>query len=367
MEFYFMQIGVALMLAFVTFSLSNRINKSANRYLAILFGAISLLFTLPLIGEYFFEEWFDIDVVVESIKFLIPSFLYLSVYHFVNTPNHFLKKHYLLFIPSILVGMVSVFLNSTETKRLFLENNYEILDTFSIIVLFLFSVIIFYFVIKMLFTHKKNVLKLHANKQGVSLNWLYNLVFVFPLLLIIHLVFEISIEENYFVYFFNFMLLLILFYSGYHIVKQREIFELKPKHIQAIESESPQINDIKKEELIDKNLVLEIVNDLEKLMEQQQPFLNKNLSLSLLSNKLNTRTHILSFVINTYYNVNFYTYVNKFRLEYSQSLLKNPKKQHLSIEGVAYESGFGSKSTFNTLFKKHLEMTPTQYKKSKNQ
>jgi AraC-like DNA-binding protein len=65
--------------------------------------------------------------------------------------------------------------------------------------------------------------------------------------------------------------------------------------------------------------------------------------------------------------VNFYTYVNKFRLEYSQSLLKNPKKQHLSMEGVAYESGFGSKSTFNTLFKKHIEMTPIQYKKSKNQ
>ena len=47
--------------------------------------------------------------------------------------------------------------------------------------------------------------------------------------------------------------------------------------------------------------------------------------------------------------------------------LKNPKKQHLSMEGVAYESGFGSKSTFNTLFKKHIEMTPIQYKKSKNQ
>ena len=118
-----MQIGVALMLAFVTFSLSNRINKSANRYLAILFGAISLLFTLPLIGEYFFEEWFGVDIILESIKFLIPSFLYLSVYHFVNMPNHFLKKHYLLFIPFIMVVMVWMFLNSTQTNRLFLENN----------------------------------------------------------------------------------------------------------------------------------------------------------------------------------------------------------------------------------------------------
>lgn len=367
MEFSFIQIGIVLMLVFVTFSLSNRINKSANRYLAILFGVISLLFTLPLIGECFFEEWFGIDIIFESIKFLIPSFLYLSVYHFVNKPNYFLKKHYLLFIPFIMVTMVWIFLNSTETNRLFLENYFETSDAFLIIALFLFSVIIFYFVIKMLFTHKKNVLKLHSNKQGVNLNWLYNLIFVFPLLLIIHLVFELSSEENYFVYFSNFMLFIILFYSGYHILQQREIFELKPIYIQTNERESHQINNIKKEELIDKNLVLEIVNKLEKLMEEEKPFLNKNLSLSTLSDKLNTRTHILSFVINTHYNVNFYTYINTFRLDYSKSLLENPKKQYLSMEGVAYESGFGSKSTFNTLFKKHLGMTPVQYKKSKNQ
>ena len=151
-----------------------------------------MIFILRLMAEYFFDEKYGFDIIIESIKFLIPSLLYLCIYHFVNNSNHFLKKHYLIFIPSVLVVMVWVFLNSTETNRLFLENNYEILDTFSIIVLFLFSVIIFYFVIKMLFTHKKNVLKLHANKQGVSLNWLYNLVLVFPLLLIIHLVFELS-------------------------------------------------------------------------------------------------------------------------------------------------------------------------------
>ena len=68
MEFYSIQIGLALMLAFVTFSLSNKINKSANKYLAILFGIISLLVTLPLIGEYFFEEWSGVDIIIESIN-----------------------------------------------------------------------------------------------------------------------------------------------------------------------------------------------------------------------------------------------------------------------------------------------------------
>lgn len=219
----------------------------------------------------------------------------------------------------------------------------------------------------MLIKHKKNVLKLHSNKQGVNLNWLYNLILIFPLLLIIHLVFELSSEENYIVYFSYFMLFIILFYSGYHILQQREIFDLTPQQNLQLVNEPLQKVSVQKEEIIDKNLVLEIAIKLEQLMKEEKPFLNKNLSLTTLSDKLNTRTHILSFVINTHYNVNFYTYVNKFRLDYCTSLLKNPKKQYLSIEGVAFEGGFGSKSTFNTLFKKHMGITPLQYKNTEKQ
>jgi AraC-like DNA-binding protein len=96
-------------------------------------------------------------------------------------------------------------------------------------------------------------------------------------------------------------------------------------------------------------------------------YLNKNLSLNLLADKLNIRKNILSYILNTHYNENFYNYINNFRIEYCKALLKNQKKQHLSIEGIALEGGFGSKSTFNTLFKKQSGMTPTQYKNANNQ
>ncbi len=367
MEFYFTQIGAVLMLSFVTFSLSYSINKSANRYLAILFGVVSVMITLSLLGEYFFEEWFVVDVVNESIKFLIPAFLYLSVYHFVNAPKHFIKKHYVVFVPFIVVTMVLMLLNSTETTLTFLENSYEMLDVVFIIAFIICFVTTFCIVIKMLLRHRKTVLKLHANKQGVTLDWLYRLLLVFPLLLIIYLVFEMSSEENYAVSFSNGVLFIILFYCGFHIVQQREIFDVIPTQQLPEEDESFSKSDLKKEALIDENLALEIANKLDKLMIEEKPFLNKNLSLALLAEKLNTRTHILSFVINTHHNVNFYAYINMFRLAHCKALLKNPKKQHLSMEGVAYEGGFGSKSTFNTLFKKQIGITPIQYKKAENQ
>jgi YesN/AraC family two-component response regulator len=132
-----------------------------------------------------------------------------------------------------------------------------------------------------------------------------------------------------------------------------------------IENEIPENVVVKKEELIDKNLMLDIAKSLENVMKEEKPFLNKNLSLSILADKLGIRTHVLSFVLNTHYNENFYTYVNNFRIDYCKALLKNPKKQHLSIEGIALEGGFGSKSTFNTLFKKQTGVTPTQFKNTK--
>jgi AraC-like DNA-binding protein len=85
------------------------------------------------------------------------------------------------------------------------------------------------------------------------------------------------------------------------------------------------------------------------------------------SNKLKTSAFFsrTTVILNTHYHKNFYTYVNNFRIDYCKALLKNPKKQHLSIEGIAFEGGFGSKSTFNTLFKKQTGMTPTQFKNTK--
>jgi AraC-like DNA-binding protein len=133
------------------------------------------------------------------------------------------------------------------------------------------------------------------------------------------------------------------------------------------EKEIPEQIYAKKEVLIDEHLMLEIANNLEKVMKEEKPYLNKNLSLNLLADKLNIRTHILSYILNTHYNENFYNYINNFRIEYCKALLKNPKKQHLSIEGIAFEGGFGSKSTFNTLFKKQYRMTPTQYNNNNNQ
>ena len=254
-----------------------------------------------------------------------------------------------------------------ETHSLALEDFIDTLDFIFLIGLWIFSLILFYWVVKMLANHHKNVLKFHANTQGVDLNWLYKLMFIFPIYFIPQVVFYFISNQYYLTNISDITLFFMLFYSGFHIVQQREIFDLTMQGKVLAEKEIPEQIDVEKEGLIDEHLMLEIVNNLEKVMKEDKPYLNKNLSLNLLADKLNSRTHIVSYVINSHYNVNFYNYINNFRFDYCKALIKNPKKQHLSIEGIALEGGFGSKSTFNTLFKKQSGMTPTQYKNTNNQ
>ena len=363
------RIGASLMLTFVAFSQSYRINKNANSYLAMLFGVLAILFISTDVGEYISEKWIWLYAIniLENNTILIPSLLYIAVYHFVHAPANFLKNHYLLFLPFLFVAIFETFSIWAETHSLALEDFIDTLDFILLIGLWIFSLIVFYWVVKMLANHHKNVLKFHANTQGVDLNWLYKLMFIFPIYFIPQVVFYFISNQYYLTNISDITLFFMLFYSGFHIVQQREIFDLTMQGKVLAEKEIPEQIDVEKEGLIDEHLMLEIVNNLEKVMKEEKPYLNQYLSLNLLADKLNSRTHIVSYVINTHYNVNFYNYINNFRFDYCKSLLKNQKKQHLSIEGIALEGGFGSKSTFNTLFKKQSGMTPTQYKNTNNQ
>lgn len=104
-----------------------------------------------------------------------------------------------------------------------------------------------------------------------------------------------------------------------------------------------------------------IAQALTRCMEEDKPWLNVNLSLNELAEKVNVNSHHLSQVINCDLGKSFQTLVNEYRLQYAcNGLLANP---HETILTVALASGFSSKSTFNMIFKKSKGITPTEYRK----
>ena len=112
------------------------------------------------------------------------------------------------------------------------------------------------------------------------------------------------------------------------------------------------------------------VNDYEKelhrLMLEEKCYLNNNLNLKELAELLNLHPNKLSWLLNEKLGRNFNEYVNGYRLEAFQKLALDSKNNHLTLLGLAYESGFTSKSVFNDFFKKSTGLTPKSWVKKQN-
>lgn len=104
-----------------------------------------------------------------------------------------------------------------------------------------------------------------------------------------------------------------------------------------------------------------IVKDrLEKLMVEQKPYLDAQLTLDKLSSLLSVSRHFLSQMLNDNMNMGYKDLINRHRIEEACSLIE--KRPHFNLDAIAYEVGFNSKSTFYTLFKKLKGVTPSQYR-----
>jgi len=80
--------------------------------------------------------------------------------------------------------------------------------------------------------------------------------------------------------------------------------------------------------------------------------------------ELNIISHYLSQVINEQFNLNFFDFVNRYRVEVFKEKIKDTVFRNYSLLGIAFECGFNSKSAFNRIFKQATGLTPSQFKKA---
>lgn len=96
------------------------------------------------------------------------------------------------------------------------------------------------------------------------------------------------------------------------------------------------------------------------LMTEEQPWLEPELTLTEVAKRLRITPGLLSKVINSGCGQNFNDFVNAYRVREAQRLLADPRFAHYSLVGVALESGFNSRSTFNRVFKKLVGQAPSE-------
>lgn len=126
----------------------------------------------------------------------------------------------------------------------------------------------------------------------------------------------------------------------------------------------PAGNDQPKKALLDESAAKSLSKRLLELIENQEPHLQANMSLKILADLMDVHPNQLSWLLNNYFGKSFNDFINHYRIEAFKRLVLDPQNAHITLIGMAYESGFNSKTVFNTYFKKEMGLTPKAWMKS---
>jgi len=219
--------------------------------------------------------------------------------------------------------------------------------------------------------HQKRLKQLVSYSTGrITLQWLLGLSITFYTGYVIMFIFggiDIMVDfldfDPYEISFIGLTILTFLF--GVFGFNQPVIFEEVVRYTENEESENSLLDPIKYQRSgLKKKDIKGYVEKVENHMLTSKPYLDRELTIYDLSRQLHIPRHILSEIINEHMGKNFYNLVNDYRIEEVKKRLESPEYKHLTILAIAYDSGFNSKSSFNTIFKEKTGSTPSEYLKT---
>jgi len=266
------------------------------------------------------------------------------------------KKHF-IFPVIVLLGIIIPLLFYLLTDTFLLPHIKFLLGHPSIYILASNIFLIVYMLICLkLWSASKNKLGLYySSDRAIDFKWIKYLLLGIIVVVFIDIateIYELVIEElDWDAGYATVVALIFVFaYLGYYGINQSKI--LLPDFVWENGVVAP-TEIIEKDESFEEKLI--------NAMHQVKPYLNEDLTLGELAESIGTTDKKLSQLLNRQMNTSFYDFVNKFRIDHFIQLLQSEKLKTQTIFSLAQESGFKSKATFNRIFKKQFNCTPTQY------
>lgn len=370
---YYIGISQALFVAFVLLTKSQK--QGSDYILLAWLLTISLKMAILLISVEH-GEFFDNQFSIGLIPLTFGPFLFLYTKNLLYRRFFFKTRDFLHFVPFILFTFLyfAYFKNRIEfdDHLVFLKDNLYWVRVFYMIV-FLSSVSYYtYITLKLLSRHRKQLRdRFSYFSESNELNWLYILTGIFVLTYAVYFslgLINVMKGESYFdiAYTSDLFLTLLAFSVSYFGIKQPYLFKVIPEDKE--DDEEPIADKKQKEKYKNSNLTEEqkeeYITHIYAFMKDERPFLNAELTVQDLSKQLNISRHHLTEILNSELGKNFFTFINEYRIQEVQKRLLDPKFEHLTIVAIAFESGFNSKSTFNSIFKQNVGQTPSQWKNS---
>ena len=303
---------------------------------------------------------------------LIPL-LYLYVRTSINENPRFQRKDLLHFIVPLILLLESIVIPGMYEieEGLYLAPKINvptiIYNGISLVFISVYIVIIF----RKIRSHQKELPNLFSfTSSRITLNWIKIVILLFVFNWVITglaLAINVSVESQMIdpglVFFIN--LGIFSFAISYFGFFQPSIFfahkgsELVPEIRQAPAVETERTK-YKKSSLTEERAT-EYLERITALLESERLYLQPDLTIQEISDKLEVPKHYLTESLNTYMGKNFYTLINEYRIIEFKKLAAEEKNKHLTLLALAYDSGFNSKSAFNLVFKKQTGETPSQF------
>ena len=313
-----------------------------------------------------------LSISLLSLFMLHGPFLYYYILTLVSDKRQIFKKDLFHLVPFILFNLYILIASFSpdiseklNIEKLSLHNDPPLLFLFFLILTAFSGTVYFLFTFKLFKRLDINIFNNFSNSADIDLDWLRKLVLLFGVIwtalisiTVIHHVFHmfsmVFCTDGLFLSLSVFVILI-----GYFGLKQNVIFTNENVIVTDNTSRiQPKYSGSRLNESEEKQYAEKLIS----YMELLKPYLNTDLTLPQLAVELGISSHLLSQVINEHFKLNFFDFVNQYRVEAFKERIVNPKYENFSLLGIAFECGFNSKSAFNRIFKKSTGLTPSQFK-----
>jgi len=369
---YSLACGGVLLLAFLLSTNALRVNQLANRWLGVfLVGVACVLLSRVLPGTTVAAHYPSLLGWLELTRLAMAPAFYLSVVQFTAPNRPWRGRDGLHFLPWLLflLAMLPQLLGWGPAGVAGLPGSVAFGARVLVFAVPKVQAIGYWLAAYLaLWQHQRHVPQLTAQPEPIDLQWLKQVLGGLALL--------VGLWLNELFFHLGWVLVLTplgylgaVFYLAYHALRQREVFAFPAPiraEIQALwQADVPEPPDpalaAPRQARLAPSQVAYWQQRLPHLLETEKVYLEADLSLPALAQRAGLSTHELSYVLNEGFGVNFFQFINAYRVAEAQRLLASAQHQHLSMVGIAFEAGFSSKTTFNTTFKKVTGLTPSQF------
>lgn len=213
--------------------------------------------------------------------------------------------------------------------------------------------------------YREQLKNVFSNDQGKSLNWLIGVSLLIGfswIYALVVLVFEdklqfIGVSENGVLV----LLVTIVWMICANGLQQRPSFENDPPPTHVTSQQQP-TKAYERSALTDNDLAA-IAQRLKRAVDDDKAHLDPELTLAKLSAIAREPSQYISQTLSQYLHTTFFDFINNARIESAKHMLVETDQ---SVLNVALATGFNSRSSFYTAFKKFTDLTPSQYRKAQN-